>query len=70
MSIPTHKRNIHVTLDRAMVSRLDRIVKGYRLHRSSVLSGLIKEGLEALEARCEHTPDDLRLEFGATVYAL
>ena len=70
MSIPTHKRGIPVTLDRAMVSRLDRIAKGCRLHRSSVLSGLIAEGLEALEARYEHAPDDLRLELGAAVYEL
>ena len=70
MSIPTHKRNFPVTLDRAVVSRIDRIAKGCRLHRSSVLSGLIAEGLEALEARYEHAPDDLRLELGAAVYAL
>ena len=53
MSIPSHKRNFPVTLDRAMLSRLDRIAKGCRLHRSSVLSGLIAEGLESLEARYE-----------------
>ena len=70
MSIPTHKRSIPVTLDRAVVSRLDRIAKGCRLHRSSVLSGLIAEGLEALQARHEHAPDDLRSELGAAVYAL
>ncbi len=70
MSIPTHKRSIPVTLDRAVVSRLDRIAKGCRLHRSSVLSGLIAEGLEALEARHEHSPGELRLEFEAAVYAL
>ena len=70
MSFPTHKRNIPVTLDRALVSRLDRIAKGCRLHRSSVLSGLIAEGLESLEARYEQAPDDLRLELGAAVYAL
>ena len=70
MSIPTHKRNFPVTLDRAMLSRLDRIAKGCRLHRSSVLSGLIAEGLESLEARYEHAPDDLRLELGAAVHAL
>ena len=70
MSIPTHKRNIPVTLDRAIVSRLDRIARGCRLHRSSVLSGLIAEGLESLVSRFEHSPDDLRLELGAAVYAL
>ena len=70
MSIPTHKRSIPVTLDRAVVSRLDRIAKGCRLHRSSVLSGLIAEGLEALEARHEQAPGDLRSELGAAVYAL
>ena len=70
MSIPTHKRNVPVTLDHAMVSRLDRIARGCRLHRSSVLSGLMAEGLESLESRFEHSPDDLRLELGAAVYAL
>ena len=70
MSIPSHKRNFPVTLDRAMLSRLDRIAKGCRLHRSSVLSGLIAEGLESLEARYEHAPDNLRFELGAAVYAL
>ena len=70
MSIPTHKRSIPVTLDRAVVSRLDRIAKGCRLHRSSVLSGLIAEGLEALEARHEQAPGELRFEFEAAVYAL
>ena len=70
MPIPSHKRNFPVTLDRAVVSRLDRIAKGCRLHRSSVLSGLIAEGLESLEARYEHAPDDLRLELGETVHAL
>ena len=70
MSIPTHKCNLTVTLDNAMVSLLDRIARGCRLHRSSVLSGLIAEGLESLEARFEHSPDDLRLELGAAVYAL
>ena len=70
MSIPTHKQNIPVTLDRAMLSRLDRIAKGCRLRRSSVLSGLIAEGLESLEARYEHAPDDLRLELGAAVDTL
>ena len=70
MSIPTHKRSILVTLDRAVVSRLDKIAKGCRLHRSSVLSGLIAEGLEALESRHEHSPGELRLEFEAAVYAL
>lgn len=70
MPIPSHKRNFPVTLDRAMLSRLDRIAKGCRLHRSSVLSGLIAEGLESLEARYEHAPDDLRLELGEAVHAL
>ncbi len=70
MSIPTHKRCIPVTLDRAVVSRLDKIAKGCRLHRSSVLSGLIAEGLESLEARYKRAPDDLRLELGAAVHAL
>ena len=70
MSIPTHKRNVPVTLDHAMVSRLDRIARGCRLHRSSVLCGLMAEGLESLESRFEHSPDDLRLELGAAVYAL
>ena len=59
-----------MTLDRAVVSRLDRIAKGCRLHRSSVLSGLIAESLESLEARYEHSPGELRLEFEAAVYAL
>ena len=70
MSIPTHKRNFPVTLDCAVVSRLDRIARGCRLHRSSVLSGLIAEGLESLEARYENAPDDLRLELGEAVHAL
>ena len=70
MPIPSHKHNFPVTLDRAMLSRLDRIAKGCRLHRSSVLSGLIAEGLESLEARYEHRPDDLRLELGEAVHAL
>ena len=70
MSIPTHKRNIPVTLEHAIVSRLDQIARGCRLHRSSVLSGLIAEGLESLVSRFEHSPDDLRLELGAAVYAL
>ena len=70
MPIPSHKRNFPVTLDRAVVSRLDRIAKGCRLHRSSVLSGLIAESLESLEARYELAPDDLRLELGETVHAL
>ena len=70
MSIPTHKCNIPVTLDRAMLSRLDRIAKGCRLHRSSVLSGLVAEALEWLEARFEQSPGDLRLELGEAVYAL
>ena len=70
MPIPSHKHNFPVTLDRAMLSRLDRIAKGCRLHRSSVLSGLIAEGLESLEARYEHAPDDLRLELGEAVHAL
>ena len=70
MPIPSHKHNFPVTLDRAMVARLDRIAKGCRLHRSSVLSGLIAEGLESLEARYEHAPDDLRLELGEAVHAL
>ena len=70
MSIPAHKRSLPVTFDRAMVSRLDRIAKGCRLHRSSVLSGLIAESLESLESRFEHSPNDLRLELGAAVYAL
>ena len=70
MSIPTHKRNIPVTLDNAMVSRLDRIAKGCRLHRSSVLSGLIAEALESLESRFEQSPGDLRNDFEAAVYTL
>ena len=35
-----------------------------------MLSGLIAEGLEALEARHEHSPGELRFEFEAAVYAL
>ena len=70
MSIPAHKRSTPVTLDRAVVSRIDEIAKGCRLHRSSVLSGLIAEGLGSLEARYERAPDDLRLELGAAVHAL
>ena len=70
MSIPTHKRSIPVTLDRAVVSRLDKIAKGCRLHRSSVLAGLIAEGLESLESRFEQSPGDLRSELKAAVYAL
>ena len=70
MSIPTHKRSIPVTLDRAVVSRIDKIAKGCRLHRSSVLAGLIAEGLESLESRFEHSPRDLRSELKAAVYAL
>ena len=70
MSIPSHKRNFPVTLDRAMLSRLDGIAKGCHLHRSSVLSGLIAEGLESLEARYERAPDDLRLELVEAVHAL
>ena len=70
MSIPTHKRNFPVTLDRAMLSRLDRIARGCRLHRSSLLSGLIAEGLESLESRFEHSPNELRSELGAAVHAL
>ena len=70
MSIPTHKRNIPVTLDRAIVSRLDRIARECHLHRSSVLSGLIAEGLESMEARFERSPSDLRFKLGAAVYTL
>ena len=70
MSIPSHKRNFPVTLDRAVVSRIDRIAKGCRLHRSSVLAGLIAEGLEALEARYEQSPRDLRSELKVAVRAL
>ena len=70
MAIPDHKRIIPVTLDRAMVSRLDRIAKGCRLHRSDLLSGLIAEALESLEARFERSPADLRLELVEGVHAL
>ena len=70
MSTPSHKRNFPVTLDRAVVSRIDRIARGCRLHRSSVLAGLIAEGLEALESRFEHSPSDLRSELKAAVRAL
>ncbi len=70
MSIPTHKRSIPATLDRAVVSRLDKIAKGCRLHRSSVLAGVIAEGLESLESRFEHSPRDLRSELKAAVRAL
>ena len=59
-----------VTLDHAMVSRLDRIARGCHLHSSSMLSGLIAEGLESLETRLEYSPSDLRFEFGAAVYTL
>ena len=70
MSIPAHKRSTPVTLDHAMVSRIDKIAKGCRLHRSSVLAGLIAEGLESLESRFEHSPGDLRSELKAAVRAL
>ena len=70
MSIPTHKRSILVTLDRAVVSRLDKIAKGCRLHRSSVLAGVIAEALEALESRFEQSPSDLRSELKAAIRAL
>ena len=70
MPVPAHKRSFPVTLDRAVVSRIDRIAKGCRLHRSSVLAGLIAETLEALESRFEQSPSDLRSELKAAVYAL
>ena len=70
MSIPSHKSSFPVTLDRAVVSRLDKIAKGCRLHRSSVLAGVIAEALEALESRFEQSPSNLRLELKAAVYAL
>ena len=70
MSIPSHKCNLPVTLDHVIVSRLDRIAKGCHLHRSSVLSGLIAEGLESLESRFDRSPGDLRIELGAAVCML
>ena len=70
MPIPSHKSSFPVTLDRAMVSRIDKIANGCRLHRSSVLAGVIAEALGALESRFEQSPSDLRSELKAAVYAL